>query len=202
MYSPIKITVDGIPMQVDGDLCDDTPSVIVSVGVIENTSADKLSAAMAKAVEVARFSRAVAAAWSIMDLGLDYLLQDGGELTTLRRFVDEMRPWRGRRLLGRSIDETLSLAELAVERYESQQNGLRVKRAACLCRRREFAIKRPRIVLALIERDGYACAECGKSKSLHVDHVRPLSRGGTDDLDNLRFLCASCNSRKGDRCGR
>ena len=46
------------------------------------------------------------------------------------------------------------------------------------------------------------CAKCGASQKLHVDHITPLSGDGTDDIDNLRVLCASCNSKKGDRHGR
>ena len=33
----------------------------------------------------------------------------------------------------------------------------------------------------------------------HVDHCIPLSRGGTDTLDNLLPSCAECNRRKGAR---
>ncbi len=36
-------------------------------------------------------------------------------------------------------------------------------------------------------------------EDLTIDHIAPLSKGGTDDLDNLRFLCRSHNSKKGDR---
>ena len=32
-----------------------------------------------------------------------------------------------------------------------------------------------------------------------VDHVTPLSRGGTDHLPNLQLLCSHCNKVKGDR---
>lgn len=28
---------------------------------------------------------------------------------------------------------------------------------------------------------------------LHIDHIRPLSQGGTDDKDNLRVTCSACN---------
>ena len=30
----------------------------------------------------------------------------------------------------------------------------------------------------------------------HVDHVVPLSRGGSDEESNLQTLCASCHSKK------
>ena len=32
-----------------------------------------------------------------------------------------------------------------------------------------------------------------------LDHVIPQSRGGTDEIDNLRMSCRRCNLAKGDR---
>ena len=34
---------------------------------------------------------------------------------------------------------------------------------------------------------------------LTIDHIRPRSRGGTDDPSNLQVLCRKCNSSKKDR---
>ena len=34
---------------------------------------------------------------------------------------------------------------------------------------------------------------------MEVDHILPISRGGTDHLDNLQLLCAGCNRSKGGR---
>lgn len=53
--------------------------------------------------------------------------------------------------------------------------------------------------LAVFDRDGYRCLHCGTRRRLTVDHIHPVSRGGTNDMSNLQTLCASCNSRKGER---
>jgi HNH endonuclease len=68
-------------------------------------------------------------------------------------------------------------------------------------RRDEFQQIRASMELALINRDGYVCSwrGCSCEENLHIDHIIPMSKGGTDDLDNLQFLCKLHNSVKGDR---
>lgn len=43
---------------------------------------------------------------------------------------------------------------------------------------------------------GTLCYLCSLEPATAVEHMTPLSRGGTNDLDNLRPACASCNSKK------
>jgi len=52
----------------------------------------------------------------------------------------------------------------------------------------------------IFEKQGRRCANCqmliyGKNK--HLDHIFPLSKGGTEYASNLQWLCASCNCGKG-----
>lgn len=54
---------------------------------------------------------------------------------------------------------------------------------------------------SIFERDGLACYLCGNEfdrSDLQLDHVVPLSRGGSHTPDNIRVACKWCNSRKGD----
>lgn len=51
----------------------------------------------------------------------------------------------------------------------------------------------------VFERDEYACVVCGVRRDLAVDHVIPVSKGGTNDIDNLQTMCRSHNSAKRDR---
>lgn len=46
---------------------------------------------------------------------------------------------------------------------------------------------------------GNVCLRCGLDKPLTIDHITPVSLGGTNDLDNLQPLCGSCNSWKRQR---
>jgi 5-methylcytosine-specific restriction endonuclease McrA len=54
----------------------------------------------------------------------------------------------------------------------------------------------------ILERAMGRCEGCGRSnqeQALHVDHIEPRSKGGTNDPDNLQALCSSCNAQKLDR---
>lgn len=46
---------------------------------------------------------------------------------------------------------------------------------------------------------GNRCFYCGIAGPMTIDHQTPLSRGGTDDIDNIVPACRSCNSRKGTK---
>lgn len=65
--------------------------------------------------------------------------------------------------------------------------------------------------LQILRRDHYRCVQCGRSGrfprrsrwepfkptgpyvGLHVHHIKPLSRGGSNNWENLQTLCVSCH---------
>ncbi len=63
----------------------------------------------------------------------------------------------------------------------------------------------PQLRANILERNGYTCQQCGagpgdrdpynpkRKTRLHIDHILPLSQGGSDSPENLRVLCSSCN---------
>ena len=56
----------------------------------------------------------------------------------------------------------------------------------------------------VLQRDGHRCKACGRSPQHHnvtleVDHIVPVSAGGSDDPSNLQALCFQCNRGKRDK---
>lgn len=58
-------------------------------------------------------------------------------------------------------------------------------------------------IATILKRQKGRCAEptCGVSLSsgYHVDHIMPLSRGGSNMSENLQCLCPSCNMKKSNK---
>ena len=61
--------------------------------------------------------------------------------------------------------------------------------------------RRPKVVKETRERvyarDNYRCRMCGNSEDLTIDHIRPLSKGGSNRESNMQTLCDACNLSKG-----
>ncbi len=54
----------------------------------------------------------------------------------------------------------------------------------------------------VMKRDGFQCVLCGnsgKDARLEIDHKIPVSRGGSERMDNLQTLCFECNRGKRDK---
>lgn len=49
----------------------------------------------------------------------------------------------------------------------------------------------------VFERDRYTCTYCGaRGVRLECDHIHPLSRGGSNEVENLTTACTDCNRSK------
>lgn len=66
-----------------------------------------------------------------------------------------------------------------------------------------MAVKRKTISKKLrfevFKRDNFTCQYCGKTPPtvvLEIDHIQPLSKGGSDHEDNLLTACFDCNRGK------
>ena len=59
-----------------------------------------------------------------------------------------------------------------------------------------------KIRFEVFKRDSFKCQYCGKSAPevvLNVDHIKPVSKGGTNEIVNLITSCWDCNIGKSDR---
>lgn len=61
---------------------------------------------------------------------------------------------------------------------------------------------RPTTRFEIFKRDSFTCQYCGRKAPevvLEVEHIEPVSKGGSDDLMNLLTACEACNDGKGAR---
>lgn len=71
-------------------------------------------------------------------------------------------------------------------------------------KKRQRSLMTPKLRYQILQRDGFRCVICGRGvadgvRQLEVDHIKPVSKGGVTEPDNLRTLCWNCNQGKKDR---
>jgi hypothetical protein len=61
---------------------------------------------------------------------------------------------------------------------------------------------KPSLRFEILKRDNYRCQMCGVTAkdgaTLEIDHITPVSKGGTNEASNLQVLCRDCNAGKSD----
>ena len=55
------------------------------------------------------------------------------------------------------------------------------------------------LIYDLAVKYGYRCVKCGCTRRLGLDHIRPISKGGRTEIDNLQLMCQVCNADKADQ---
>lgn len=64
-------------------------------------------------------------------------------------------------------------------------------------RNSKYGIKKAALYLAQ-QKLCWICKQKMKLQTATVDHIIPVSKGGTDHISNLRLAHASCNQRRGN----
>ncbi|MBF9058172.1 HIT domain-containing protein [Rhodobacterales bacterium HKCCSP123] len=127
-----------------------------------------------------------------------------GRVLTQNGIVEPIK--RGRSVVGYRLNtETLS------ETQRASLNALCDRRLAEFIQQRGdglYAHRRPSdgyvpgsTRYEVLKRAKYRCELCGAHEdqiALHIDHIVPRARGGSDDLSNLQALCMTCNTNKRD----
>ena len=126
-------------------------------------------------------------------------LRDPQSATLIRATVFYTSP-QGRNSYSRYWDLTFEQLqyEFAAARAVRSQQG-----TTAFLRQQERSRITAGVRSKVFARDSYRCRHCGISTALgavlHVDHIIPISKGGTSDLGNLQTLCQDCNLGKSNR---
>ncbi len=120
------------------------------------------------------------------------------------RARDAMRRWRQAHPDEHSAEVRSYYARHREERLAQSAEYHRANPEIGLARSQNYRARRRAAVgslraaewLALVALHGGRCAYCGGVGSLQADHRTPLSRGGSNMIDNILPACARCNQRK------
>lgn len=112
-----------------------------------------------------------------------------------------IRAWQRFCGSGRTVEEQKRANRLAFQRRYRLHREAEIRRSRDGKRMRRESLSRAGLTqgdIATIRTSSDECEYCGRSVAgcAHVDHIVPLSQGGTSDPGNLAVVCAECNLSK------
>jgi hypothetical protein len=110
-------------------------------------------------------------------------------------FLDTARYMSSAILRAGTLEEEAILFSAQLKEFVSGADGLGV---IYRTQRREPRRAIPRAIRLRVLSVG-KCLRCESTHDLTIDHIFPVSKGGSNRERNLRCLCRSCNSSKGAR---
>ncbi len=105
------------------------------------------------------------------------------------RFFDVLKPIHKQHTVG-AVEAVLKKIDSVSQGIRSRSKGLGI----------ECNVTLEDLRLLILDAYGKKCKFCDTiitRQVLVVDHQRPVSKGGTSNLDNLQVICKTCNGMKG-----
>jgi hypothetical protein len=109
------------------------------------------------------------------------------------RHKDRIAPKR------RAYDRQRYHTDLAFRQRKNAQTAIKNRRRRAMLYGIETQHHTEKEWQALCERYDHRCLRCDQQVLLSRDHIVPVTKGGSDTIDNIQPLCRSCNSWKNAR---
>ena len=92
---------------------------------------------------------------------------------------------------GSWVNVTSTIQKVSYQKSDDKQNEKPIRKTVPT-----------RLRYETLKKQNFQCQSCGATvedgAKLEIDHIKPVSKGGTNDPDNLQVLCKDCNLGKSD----
>lgn len=169
-----------------------TPHVLIPIDELDGMTPDEIGKNVLSILEQARFCQAQDFVETILsDPGLDYISSDEKYMP---QFISVSKPYLNE---FKGTDSKIDQCIFLIKQYEEKQKNNEKVKAHKLEQRKLITANYAPLFIKLGRKYGFKCLCCASDESLELDHIKPVSIGGTGEIDNLQLLCKKCNMEKG-----
>ena len=134
-------------------------------------------------------------------------INNGVSMYSLNTYARHFGSWRN--ALSAFIEyiteeENASQEEQSILEENASKNNISINYPELPSKHKTTREPNLRLRFLVLQRDNFKCCKCGASPAkdssveLHIDHIKPWSKGGETVMENLETLCSKCNLGKSD----
>jgi len=141
----------------------------------------------------------------ISDYQKEYRIKNKDSIRENQKRWEINNPYARRKSYMKYVENNRELINKKYKEYSKTPQGIKARKVSWHNRSKKLrgagGKLRAEDIAKMMENQKHRCVYCNKGikHKYHIDHINPISKGGTNYIENIQLLCPTCNLKKSDK---